>query len=159
MSTEKTYLTFSPTQTKKLGEVLAGKILKKELSQKALLIGLEGGLGAGKTAFVQGLAQGFGIKEKILSPTFILVRKFQISTYQNIDISKYRNFYHIDCYRIEKPKELLDLGFNEIVSNPKNIVCIEWADKIRGILPKNILWLKFEFRDKTQRRIVLTENI
>ena len=65
----------------------------------------------------------------------------------------FHNFYHIDCYRIRKPKEILDLGFKEIISNPENIVAIEWADRIKKILPKNALVLKFKFIDKLKREI------
>ncbi|GAH99033.1 unnamed protein product, partial [marine sediment metagenome] len=60
-----------------------------------------------------------------------------------------------DCYRIKKPEELLALGFKEIISNPQNIVTIEWADKIKKILSKNTIFLKFEFKDKNKRRITI----
>ena len=132
------YLTTTPRQTQKLGEILAKEVLKTKLKKEALTLGLEGDLGGGKTTFLQGFAKGLGIKEKILSPTFVILKKFKI---QN---SKFKNFYHIDCYRIEKPREILDLGFKEIVSNPQNIITVEWADRIRKILPKKVIIIKFE---------------
>jgi len=109
-------LSKDPGQTKKLGEILAKEILKEKKQKKAFVLGLKGGLGGGKTTFLQGFARGLGIKEKITSPTFIIMKKFS-------------NFYHFDCYRIRKPKELLDLGFKEIISNPRNIVAIEFINK------------------------------
>ena len=157
---KKQYLTTGPTQTKKLGEKLAKETLKRPLKKQAFILGLEGDLGGGKTTFLQGFAKGLGIKEKILSPTFILMRKFQIPSTQSqtnskFKISKFQTFYHIDCYRILKPKEILDLGFKEIIQNPKNIVAIEWADRVRQILPRDTIVLKFHFANKNKRKIMI----
>jgi len=137
---KKENITSGPIQTKKLGEKFAKEILEKKPKKTAFVVGLEGELGGGKTTFLQGFAKGLGIKEKILSPTFVIMKKFN-------------DFYHIDCYRIEKPKELLDLGFKKITSNPKNIIVIEWADRIRKIMPKHTLWIKFDFINEKRRRI------
>lgn len=137
----------SPNQTKKLGERLAKKFLTANPKKTAIVFGLEGNLGTGKTTFLQGFAMGLGIKEKILSPTFVILKRFKIK-----DL-RFKNFYHIDCYRIQKSKELLDLGFKKIISNPQNIIAIEWADRIRKILPKTTLMLKFKFLDKNKRLI------
>ena len=140
-------LTNNPNQTKKVGEILAKEILKIPLRKQALIIGLVGDLGGGKTTFLQGFAKGLGVKEKILSPSFVILKKFKVKS------SKFKVFYHIDCYRVEKPKEILDLGFKEIVSNPKNLVAIEWADRIKKILPKKTLILRFDFLNRDQRTI------
>lgn len=148
---EKEYLTKNPNQTKKLGEALAKKILKTRPRKGAFIIGLEGDLGGGKTTFLQGFAKGLGIKEKILSPTFIIMRRFRI----RVNSRKFADFYHIDCYRIQRPKEILELGFKEIISNSKNLVAIEWAERIKKILPKNVFILKFEFINRDRRKIVL----
>ncbi len=144
---KKEYLTTSSGQTKKLGERLAKGIKKKKLKKTAFVIGLEGELGGGKTTFLQGFAKGLGIKERILSPTFVILKRFKM---------KSRNFYHIDCYRIQKTKEVIDLGFKEIVSNPKNIVVIEWANRIKKIMPKKTIWIKFDFIDEKTRKIIFS---
>ena len=145
-------ITYSFSQTRNLAKRLARKILKISLRKKAIIIALEGELGSGKTTFLQGFAKGLGIKDKILSPTFVILKNFQISS------SKFQCFYHIDCYRIKKPEELLALGFKEIISNPQNIVTIEWADKIKKILPKDVIFLGLEFKDKNKRRIMISFN-
>lgn len=152
-SIQNKYLTKFPSQTKKLGEILAKEVLKNKKQKKAFVLGLEGDLGGGKTTFLQGFAKGLGIKEKILSPTFVLMKRFKIY-FKSIG-NTYVNFYHIDCYRIKKPKEILDLGFKKIISNPNNIVAVEWSDRIKEILPKNNLILKFEFVNKIKRKIML----
>ena len=141
---EKNFLTTTTWQTKKLGEILAQEVKKTKPQKGATVIGLEGDLGGGKTTFLQGFSKGLGIKQKITSPTFVIMRRYKI-----------QNFYHIDCYRIQKQKEILDLGFKKIVSTPRNIVAIEWAEKIRKTIPGEAIWVKFEFIDKTTRKIVL----
>jgi tRNA threonylcarbamoyladenosine biosynthesis protein TsaE len=145
------YLTKSPSQTKKLGRILAREILKTKNLKQAFVLGLEGDLGGGKTCFLQGFAKGLGIKTKITSPTFVIMRRYKI---QNTRY-KIQDFYHIDCYRIKKPKEILTLGFKEIISNPRNIVAVEWADRIKKILPQNSLLFRFKFVNKTSREIVI----
>ena len=132
----------SITKTQKIAKDLIKKIPKGR--GHAFVIALEGDLGGGKTTFVQGLAKGLGVKEKITSPTFVIYKK-------------YGNFYHFDCYRTERPKEILDLGFKEIIQNPKNIVAIEWADKIKRIIPKHALWISFKFVDQGKREINMIE--
>ena len=132
-------ITKSVKETKKVGEALAKEILRSH-SQKPIIISLEGELGSGKTTFVQGFARGLGIKNKILSPTFIIMKKF-------------KNFYHFDCYRIEKTNNLEALKFHEIFNAPRNIVLIEWANKIKRILPKNYVKIKFKYINEHERKI------
>jgi len=141
-------ITKSAKETQKVGRFLAEEISDKREhasgvkdKNKAVVIGLEGDLGGGKTTFIQGFAKGLGIKNKITSPTFVIMKK-------------YDSLYHIDCYRI-KDKDLLELDFNEIINNKHNFVVIEWAEKVKKILPKNALWLKFEYSDKNKRKIVI----
>lgn len=138
----KTCFTKSPGQTRKAGFALAKMLLREKPGKRALVLGLAGDLGGGKTTFLQGFAKGLGIKEKVLSPTFIIMRRTGY-------------FYHIDCYRLQEPKELLFLGFKKIVSDPKNIVTVEWADKVKKIMPRDTVWVEFDFIDKNKRKIVI----
>jgi tRNA threonylcarbamoyladenosine biosynthesis protein TsaE len=134
-------LTNSAKETQKFAKDFAESLVGgRRSSAGAFVVALRGDLGGGKTTFLQGFARGLGIKEKVLSPTFNIYKR-------------YGNFYHFDCYRIEKPEEILNLGFKEIISNPKNIVAIEWAEKIEDILPKNTKWITFEFIDENVRSI------
>jgi len=144
----KSFLTRNNRATQKLAQDLIKKILKQKKRQ-AIVIGLIGDLGSGKTTFCQGLAKGLGVKEKILSPTFVIFRKFKI---QN---SNFKIFYHFDCYRIEKPKEILKLGFKKIIAQPENIVVIEWAERIKKVLPRQTIILYFALLDKNLRKITL----
>lgn len=98
--------------------------IAKDLAKnaKSNIFALIGELGAGKTIFVQGFAKGLRIKEKIISPTFVLIKQYG------------KIFYHIDLYRLE---DFTHLGLEEILSNKNNIVLIEWGEKIEKLLPKN----------------------
>jgi len=142
------YLTRNPLQTKKLGEVLAKEVIKAGKGDKARVLGLIGDLGGGKTTFLQGFARGLGIKERILSPTFVILKKFEIKKKGPFDF-----FYHIDCYRIGGSKDLAELGFKEMAADPANIIAAEWADKTKNLLPKDSIFLNFEFIDNNTRRI------
>lgn len=131
---------------------MAERLLSKnEDSNKAAVMALAGELGAGKTTFAQTFAKTLGVEERVKSPTFAIFRKWKIESGK----WKGKTFYHFDVYRIEDEKEILNLGWEEIISNPENIVLVEWADKIENILPKNAIWIKIKHLDKERREIVV----
>lgn len=129
----------SPSQTQKIAADLAAKL-------KSGVIALIGNLGAGKTTFTQGFAKGLGIKDKIISPTFILIRQHQIPKTKKI-------LYHIDLYRLEGIIDIKSLGIEEIINNPENLILIEWAEKIREHLPKDTIFISIKTIDKNNREI------
>ena len=137
----------SAKETKRVAVLLAETIKERPLSKKALIVSLEGDLGSGKTTFIQGLALGLKVKENILSPTFVIQKNFSLG------LKNYKNLYHIDAYRLKNPQELLDLGFRDLIRNPKNLIAVEWADKIRWLLPKEVLWIKFSDLKGNKRKI------
>lgn len=135
------YTTQNFEQTQKLGADFAKEILKNNFARSgAVVLALSGNLGGGKTTFLQGFAKGLGIKEKITSPTFVIQKRF-------------KNFYHIDCYRLKNHKDILELGFEKAVKNPKNIVAIEWSEKVKKLLPQSTIFINFKFIDKNKREI------
>lgn len=138
-------------QTRKVGKNLAQEMLKSGGGKTAPVLTLSGDLGAGKTTFLQGFAAGLGIKEKILSPTFVLMKRFKISD------ARFKNFYHIDCYRLNNSEEILYLGLKKIVANPENIVAIEWPEKIKKTLPKNAILIKFTHLKENKRKILINK--
>ena len=149
------FFTVNSSQTKKAGEILAKEALKTKHNKKALVIGLVGDLGSGKTTFLQGFARGLKIKEQVLSPTFIIMRKLSIPSLAK-QKQPFKRFFHIDCYRVEKTKELLELGFKKNMEDPENIVVLEWADKAMDILPRGAIMLKIDFIGREKRRFKCT---
>jgi len=141
------YITSSAWETKKIGQEVANKILKKRGTAKAQVLALEGDLGGGKTTFLQGFAKGLGIRQKILSPTFVILKKFKINH------ERFNFFYHIDCYRIKRAKEISELGFKKIADDSKNIIAVEWSRRIKRILPQHTIFINFEFINKDKRKI------
>jgi tRNA threonylcarbamoyladenosine biosynthesis protein TsaE len=115
--------------TKKIAKDFLGKILKKKHT-KASVVGLYGNLGAGKTAFTKAIARHLLVKNKVSSPTFVIIKKYSIKSKQ------YDFLFHLDAYRLKNEKELKKLGWAEIVSNPKHLVFIEWPENVAGAMPK-----------------------
>lgn len=136
------YISKSSTKTKKLAKTVLAKLAAQNT------LALYGNLGAGKTTFVQGLAQALGINKRILSPTFILLRSYKITH------PKFKHFFHIDLYRVHSAEDLKSVDLLEIIHNPQNLLAIEWAKKARSILPKNRVDIHFIITKKNTRKII-----
>jgi tRNA threonylcarbamoyladenosine biosynthesis protein TsaE len=147
-------------ETQKVAEKLIKKLKPGDV------LALKGNLGSGKTCFTQGLAKALGIKKIITSPTFVLLKiypvgckitpvKFskigakQLNTV-NINIKK---LYHFDLYRLNNEKELLALGFEEILEKKDGIVVLEWPERAQKILPKKRININFKLIDENTRKI------
>jgi len=151
----KKFVSNNPEESRKFARDLAKEILTERRTENdALVLALTGELGSGKTIFAQAFAEALDVKEKIKSPTFIIFRKSKIADKKWRE-KGFENFYHFDVYRINNEKEILNLGWEEIISNPKNIVLVEWADKIENILPKNCVKINFKHLKGDKREIVL----
>ena len=140
----KKQITKSEKQTFNLGKNLAKKLKGGEV------IGLVGDLGAGKTVFTKGLARGLGIKKVITSPTFILMNVYPVMPKAFYGV---KQLIHIDCYRIKSLQEILDIGAEQYFGRPDTVVVIEWADKLKKILPKNTILIEVEVKKGNQRSI------
>lgn len=148
-------ITKSAKETQELGKEFA--INLRHNKKNSTTLALTGELGSGKTTFIQGLAKGLGIKKRIISPTFILVRRYNVK--DSKPKSSFSNFYHVDLYRLDKEvdDELENLGLFEVWQDPENIVAIEWAEKAGNILPSQTIWLKFENLGEDKRKIIIEE--
>jgi tRNA threonylcarbamoyladenosine biosynthesis protein TsaE len=137
-------------ETQKLAKDFAARVLAQPPRNHAVIIGLEGELGAGKTTFVQALAESLGIKEPITSPTFVILKSYGISN------GAYEFFTHIDAYRLRNAKELTALGFAALMSNPRNIIFLEWPDRVVELLPEDRITIHIDHLDANQRIITIT---
>lgn len=128
-------VTKSAPETKKLGQKLATYLTPKDV------VCLYGDLGSGKTTFVQGLAKGLAVKQRVVSPTFIFIHEYRVNT------RKIKKLYHVDLYRIEKDRQLAALGLELLLSQEDSVTVIEWAEKAKELLPNNRIDIHFQYRD------------
>lgn len=135
----KQYISTSEEETRKIARELARDF-------KTGVIALTGELGAGKTTFVQGFAKALGIKDKIISPTFVLIRQHKFNK---------RILYHIDLYRLEGKIDIKQLGIEELF-NSNNIIIIEWAEKIEKDLPKKTIKISLKKVTENERLITVS---
>lgn len=147
IKSEQTFISNTVEKTKEMAQDFSKKLKKGDV------VALYGNLGAGKTTFVQGLAKGLGIKKRIISPTFVIVRTYRILNNK----SGIRNLYHIDLYRLENEKELQELGLGEILNDKNAIIAIEWAEKLGSLL--KLQWeIKCEYINENTRQIKLLKK-
>lgn len=130
-------------------------LAKADFKDKATVVGLYGELGSGKTTFMKYVAKALEVKESIVSPTFVIMKKFGISPLSSKLLAlSFSNLFHIDAYRIEKDLEMLNLGWQETITDPDNLIFIEWPEKIANIMPSHIM-VRFEHIDKDSRRVTI----
>jgi tRNA threonylcarbamoyladenosine biosynthesis protein TsaE len=130
----------SPEETRRLAVALS------PLLRPGDVVSLGGDLGAGKTTFVQGLAVGLGIRDRVTSPSFVLLKEYLGGRYPLI---------HMDVYRLERMQEVVDLGYDEFL-DPSHIVVVEWGDMVEPLLPKEHLSIQMSYgNDESHREIVL----
>jgi tRNA threonylcarbamoyladenosine biosynthesis protein TsaE len=129
--------TLSPEQTYALGQELATYLAD------GIVLCLEGDLGAGKTLFVQGIANGLKVTEEVTSPTFTIMNIYQGE----------KTIYHFDLYRLEFAEELQDIGFYEYTEQIDQVVILEWPDKFPDELPDEYLWIKISRSSGENERI------
>lgn len=125
-------------------------VAEEILKMKPDVIALEGPMGAGKTALTKELAKLLGIKDEIVSPTFVLHRP-------------YKGLNHIDCWRMESGVELEQLGFEKML-DPKSIAVVEWAERVKEVILKykkrvKIVWVEINYGEKESERKIQITNI
>ncbi|MBN8579417.1 MAG: tRNA (adenosine(37)-N6)-threonylcarbamoyltransferase complex ATPase subunit type 1 TsaE [Anaerolineae bacterium] len=127
----------SPEQTRRIGLRLGG------LLKPGDIICLQGNLGAGKTTFTQGLAQGWGSLDSVSSPTFILVNQ-----YRRADGSK---LFHMDAYRLDSVPEAEELDLDSMLA--EGALIIEWPERLGDLIPKEHLHIRLEHISEEHRQM------
>jgi tRNA threonylcarbamoyladenosine biosynthesis protein TsaE len=129
----------NPEATTALGLALGG------LLQAGDFLALSGPLGAGKTHLIKGIAAGLGVPadEPVVSPTFVLVREYQGRL----------KLYHLDAYRLTSAAELLDLGLEEMTTEPGAVVAVEWAERVPTAVPQTACRIELEHVAEAVRRV------
>lgn len=143
--------TKSAKETKDIGRILGEEIVASAI-QDPIVIALEGDLGTGKTTFVKGLAQGLGIDANVVSPTFILMGTYKSNSKLKSQNSKV--LHHIDPYRLDDPMDV-KADLEELLKEKNAVIAIEWADKVKKILPDTAIWIKQAHKKKNERDIFI----
>jgi tRNA threonylcarbamoyladenosine biosynthesis protein TsaE len=112
------------------------------------VIALEGDLGAGKTVFTKGLAEGLGVKRTVTSPTFVVMKIYDANTK-----SKIKKLVHIDAYRLDSARSASTIGAEEYFYSPDTVTVIEWPVKIKNILPRSFINIKISIEENEKRTI------
>ena len=136
------FLSQSPEQTRRLGQRLGAAL------QAGDVICLQGDLGAGKTTFVQGVAQGWGSRDSVSSPTFIIV-----NVYRNGDE---KQLFHLDAYRLDSVWEAEELDLQSMQA--QGSLLIEWPERMERLIPRERLWIKLEHVDQEVRRMTMSSH-
>jgi len=132
----------SPEQTRRIGMRLGSEIKVGDV------ICLQGDLGAGKTTFVQGLAQGWGSLDSVSSPTFIIVNIYRRATGDQL--------FHLDTYRLESVPEAEELDLDSMLA--EGALIIEWPERLGNLIPNERLWINFEHIADEQRQMNFNAN-
>ncbi len=136
------YLSTSPQETEKIGEMLGRKI------NKGTVIAFRGGLGMGKTCFTRGLARGLDCKDQVTSPTFALINEY---------LSGRIPLYHFDMYRVSGWEDLYSTSFFDYIDEGGVLAC-EWSENIENALPDDTIYVEFTRVSDTEREIIIKQK-
>jgi tRNA threonylcarbamoyladenosine biosynthesis protein TsaE len=138
-------ISISPDTTKQAGAELARKIIG------GAIVCLHGDLGAGKTTFTKGFAEGLGLQHDMTSPTFTLMNVYRLP-----HTAPARELVHIDTYRLESEAELIGIGVEDYLGLPHTITLIEWPEKISSLLHnKKVINVTIDHLEETTRKITV----
>jgi len=153
-------------ETNKVAQDFLNKLSPKDDS--ATIVGLFGDLGSGKTTFTQALAKHLNVAEVVTSPTFVIEKIYSLDYNQkpvgsSLHLTRtnrsesfplvFEKLIHIDAYRLDSGKELLSLQFAKIQKDPKNLILIEWPERVEDILPADLIKINFKFISENEREI------
>ena len=136
------FFSHSPDQTLRLGIHLGGYLGQGDV------VCLEGNLGSGKTTLVQGIAQGWGALDPVSSPTFMIVNEYRRADRERL--------YHLDAYRLQNALDADLLDFDRMLN--QGPIVIEWAEKVKGVLPESYLWINLKYTGMEHRAMMLTSQ-
>ena len=134
-------ISHSDQQTEEIGQKFAKKLVGGEV------LALSGNLGAGKSCFSRGLAHGLGVKGVVNSPTFNILKVY------NIKAGAVRRFVHIDAYRLQSEADMVNIGFYEYLDK-ETVIALEWPENIPGLLPANVRNISIRHLDENTREII-----
>ena len=140
---------------KETGKIAADIVDKLQPQAKATVIALSGNLGSGKTTFTKAFAEACGVSpDEVTSPTFVIMKSYEIAE-PRVLMGGWTKLIHIDAYRLEKPEEIVRLGWNDLISDPTHIILVEWPEHVGKAMPKDAHKITFSVVDENTRKIGL----
>ena len=139
-TTSTIFLSSGPEETRRIGARIGARV------EPGAVLALRGELGAGKTCFVQGLAEGLGIvpPARVSSPSFVIINEYPARI----------PLFHFDLYRLPNGDELIELGWEDYLERG-GVIAVEWAERMEKLLPENRLDVEIEVTGEKSRRIAL----
>lgn len=129
-------------------------ISKKKNNNRATIVFLIGDLGAGKTTLTQEICKHLNIKDKVASPTFVIMNEYQIDDNHDFNLLfDFKQFIHIDAYRVDESFNVDVLNLREYIKNKNNLIFIEWPYNLKNI--ENDIVLSLSFKDENTRHLSL----
>lgn len=138
---------FSESDIPDIAREIIEIIVERHNKDGATFVALQGDLGAGKTTLTQAMARVLGITENVISPTYVIIKKYPLPLVTDHS-SLFTNLIHIDAYRIEDPDELTRLGWQELISDPRNLIILEWPERVEKLIPANAIKVFIEHSGK-----------
>ena len=137
------FITSSPEETEALGARLAGAL------EPGAVVAFTGDLGAGKTAFVRGLARGLGIRDRVTSPTFTIVNEYEGGRLP---------LFHFDLYRLGCADELFDIGWEDYLARG-GVCAVEWSERMEELLEPGTIRVDLRRGEDEDRRVITVEGV
>lgn len=147
------YITRSENETKSVAKDLIKQIISS--NKGSIFVGLIGDLGAGKTAFVKGVAEFFGVGDPVTSPTFVIQRIYEIGEENRRQENHgFKRLVHMDLYRLEDEKSLEAIKWEEYKNTKDNIIFVEWPNQIWKNAPEGMIEIRIEHGEGDERKII-----
>jgi tRNA threonylcarbamoyladenosine biosynthesis protein TsaE len=149
METIVDHTTHTPEETKAFAAEVVAQLAEKEKNRgTGTIVALQGDLGAGKTAFAQGVAEALGVEGPVTSPTFVLQKVYPLP-----DGAPWKRLVHIDAYRMAGEEELETIDWHTTTTDPSTLILIEWPEQVGVGVPERAAWVTFDEVDEHTRTL------
>ena len=132
------------------GKLIYDLLAAVEVGEQAVVLALKGDLGAGKTTFTQELAKALGVNEPVTSPTFTIMKTYELSH------ERFDQLVHIDAYRFEDEAEAAPLRLGEVMSEPRTIICLEWPERLAAVVPPDAIEISITINPDESRVVTIS---
>ncbi len=138
---------FSENEIPEIASEILRSLEANHYKLQACVLALSGDLGAGKTTLTKEIAKQLGILETVISPTYVIMKSYPL------EANNYKLLIHIDAYRLESDDELARLGWSDLIADPKNLIIIEWPEKVKNLIPNGAITIELSHNNGDTRTV------